>query len=596
MLISVHKLSQSISGRTLFRELTFAIDQGEHIGLIGPNGAGKSTLLKLLTGELSPDTGQVIRRKGSRIGYLPQEPKFPANATVYECLADGLNDDELSHLFEWASRMSLDDVLDRESQSLSGGWIKRIALAKEFIRKPDLLLLDEPTNHLDLSSIRWLEEFLPQMDISYLCITHDRLFLQRTANKIMDLDPGLEQGLLVSVGSYDQYLTSKSLLIEGQKSREARLSNVLRREREWLSRGPQARTTKQQARINRAEDLTKNVDTLSAINTERRLEVDFGERERVSQKLIEFEDVSFAYGNQQILRKQSFVVKGRSRIGIVGDNGAGKSTLIKILLGHLEAQTGKVYRKPDLRVSHFEQERNKLDLNRSVLKNICPDGDYVHKGSQAIHAVSYLDRFGFQRAQLDLPVAKLSGGERARLRIAQLMLEEAEILVLDEPTNDLDVQSLEVLEAALTDFNGAVVLISHDRFFMDQVVHELFYLDGTGSIEHFADYWQLEGSLQNPDSRKKAADKADIASASKSSEKSDKAKRLSYKEVRELEEMEALIHKLEAELASLQAEVINPVHATNAKKLMEISSQIESLQTKIEQKYQRWNELEARKD
>jgi ATP-binding cassette subfamily F protein uup len=176
------------------------------------------------------------------------------------------------------------------------------------------------------------------------------------------------------------------------------------------------------------------------------------------------------------------------------------------------------------------------------------------------------------------------------------MLEEAEILVLDEPTNDLDVQSLEVLEAALTDFNGAVVLISHDRFFMDQVVHELFYLDGTGSIEHFADYWQLEGSLQNPDSRKKAADKADIASASKSSEKSDKAKRLSYKEVRELEEMEALIHKLEAELASLQAEVINPVHATNAKKLMEISSQIESLQTKIEQKYQRWNELEARKD
>lgn len=434
LLISTYQLEKSFAGKTLFSGVSLGIGEGDKIGLVGPNGAGKSTLMKILAGISSADGGQVTPKKGLRLGYLPQTPVFSKDENILQALLSKAKDPDeaLGLAYEWMARLDLsqfgEDFLVSE---LSGGWQKRVALARELVLEPELLLLDEPTNHLDVVSILWLEEFLQRAPFAFLMVTHDRLFLQRAVNKVFDLDPRNPNNLLSVNGDYVQYLESKEQLLAAQQKLEQVMKNTLRRETEWLRRGAIARLAKQKARINRAGDLKDDVENLTEKNRSRVAGIAFGDAERNPQKLIEVKNISKKFGERELFTDFSYLITPKTRVALLGENGSGKSTLIKILLGQEKPDSGKVELSDKVKVAYFEQNRENLELDKSVLKNICPDGDYVSFQGQYVYARSYLERFLFSRQQMDLPVGRLSGGEQSRLRLAQLMLQEASVLVLD---------------------------------------------------------------------------------------------------------------------------------------------------------------------
>nr|BFD67948.1 ABC-F family ATP-binding cassette domain-containing protein [Bdellovibrio sp. HAGR004] len=599
LLINTHKLEKSFAGKVLFKNVSLGIEEGERVGLVGPNGAGKSTLLKILAGRMSPDAGEVTAKKGLRLGYLEQTPVFKPGETILEAILSKCQDEHesIGSAYEWIARLELSQFGENFLvQDLSGGWKKRVALARELVLGPELLLLDEPTNHLDVSSIMWLEEFLSRAPFATLTITHDRLFLQRTVTKIFDLDPKNPNYLISTNGGYLEFLEAKEILLAGQEQKELAMKNTLRRETEWLRRGAKARLTKQKARIERAGTLKEDVEELSAKNTARKVKIEFKETDRNPQKLIEVDHVTKSYDGRVLFKDFSYLVTPKTRLALLGDNGSGKSTLIRILLQQEQPTSGRVVQADKLKISYFEQNRETLKPKESVLKNICPDGDYVHYQGQYVFARSYLERFLFNRQQMDLPVEKLSGGEQSRLRIAQLMLNEAQVLILDEPTNDLDVATLTVLEESLKEFNGAVILVTHDRFFMDQVATDILAFhkqpDGETTMERFAGYLQWEEwfeeqkELQAQELKKeKKVEKAAAAS---------KPVKLSFKEKFELENMETTIFDLEAKLSDLQAEAGKPEVVSQASKVQELYAQISALQTKIEGLYARWAELEKK--
>lgn len=624
VLLSAHKLEKSFASRLLFRGLTFAIESGDRIGLIGPNGAGKSTLLKILAAKITVDGGEVSSSRGLRIGYLEQDPSFAPGITVYEALLEATEDRydpaELAHVDTCLSKLDLnqDDInSDSLVEKLSGGWRKRVALARELVRRPDLLLLDEPTNHLDVEGILWLEDFLSSARFATVTITHDRLFLQKVANRIFDLDPRYPDGLLIVKGEYLTYLETRDELLRGQERRELVLKNTLRRETEWLRRGAKARTTKQVARINRAGDLKSEVEDLQSRNITRKVLIDFQEAERNPQKLIEAKGIGKSYAGQTLFNNLDLIITPKTRLGLLGPNGCGKSTLIRCLLGQETPDTGEVKLADKIEIAYFEQHRDTLDPKKSVLRNICPEGDYISFRGQFIFARSYLDRFLFRTEQQDMPVEKLSGGEQARLRVAQMMLQPANVLVLDEPTNDLDMATMAVLEEVLGDFNGAVILVTHDRYFLDQVSNRIlaFGHDDIGQPEllEFADYQQWEDwfeskpklTLRAPKKDQKtdqndsmglaSRDVSEVQSASLIPEASasQKKRKLSYNEKRELEMMESTIQEAEVKLSELQAEAEKPENLSNASKLENLYKEIAQTQERIDQLYSRWAELES---
>ncbi len=596
LLVNTHKIEKSFAGKLLFKNVSLGIEDSDRVGLVGPNGAGKSTLLKILAGRMSADAGDVTTKKGLRLGYLEQTPTFAKGETIYQAIVSKcLDPDEaLGLAYEWMARLELSQFGEEFLVSeLSGGWQKRVALARELVLEPELLLLDEPTNHLDVSSIMWLEEFLEKAPFATLIITHDRLFLQRTTNKIFDLDPRNPSYLISTSGSYLDFVEAKELLLAGQEQKELSMKNTLRRETEWLRRGAKARLTKQKARINRAGDLKEDVEELSQKNAVRKVKIEFKDADRNPQKLIEVENISKTYGERVLFKDFSYLVNPKTRLALLGDNGSGKSTLIKILLKQLEPDTGKVVLADKLKISYFEQNRETLNPKVSVLKNICPDGDYVHYQGQYVFARSYLERFLFNRQQMDLPVERLSGGEQSRLRIAQLMLREAQVLILDEPTNDLDVATLDVLEESLKEFNGAVILVTHDRYFMDQVASDILALhniDGQQRWEKFAGYLLWEEWFQE----QKEAAALELKKEKKAEKEASKPVKLSFKEKYELDNMETTVLELEEKLSKLQVESADPVNVSDAKKLQGIYSEIDSLQKKIEVLYERWAVLEKK--
>lgn len=597
LLINTHKLEKAFAGKVLFKNVSLGIEEGDRIGLVGPNGAGKSTLLRILSGQMDADSGDVTGKKGLRIGFLEQTPTFNPGETILDAiLSRGDYNEHIGPAYEWMARLELAQFGDQFLvEDLSGGWKKRVALARELILSPELLLLDEPTNHLDVSSILWLEEFLEKAQFATLIITHDRLFLQRVTNKIFDLDPKNPNYLFASNGGYLQYLESKELMMAGQEAKELTMKNTLRRETEWLRRGAKARLTKQKARIDRAGTLKSDVEELSSKNAARTVKIEFKDADRNPQKLMEVNHITKAYDGRILFKDFTYMVTPKTRMALLGDNGSGKSTLIRILLGQEVPDMGEVKQAERLKVAYFEQNRETLNPKQSVLKNICPDGDYVHYQGAYVFARSYLERFQFNRQQMDLPVEKLSGGEQARLRIAQLMLNEAQVLVLDEPTNDLDVATLSVLEESLRDFNGAVILVTHDRYFMDQVAKEVIYFhkneDGNTSLERFAGYLQWEEwfeELKELENQKKVEAKEEAKAAS------GKPKKLSFKEKFELENMESTILGLEDRLAAAQTESTLPHIVSDAGKVQGLYTEIATLQAEIERLYARWAELEGK--
>lgn len=601
-ILSANGLSKEFAGRRLFADISLGIEGADRIGLIGPNGAGKSTLLKILAGQETADLGKVSRQNNLKVAYLPQVPTFDEKSDLLSIVKSGMS----PGLEDWEQDVKAYDLLEMLNISevglspesliseLSGGWRKRVAIAREWAKDPQLLFLDEPTNHLDVESILWLEEILLKAPYAYICITHDRLFLQRVTNKIMELDRRNPLGLLTVEGSYAEYLERKEALLSSQEQREWQLKNKLRRETEWLRRGPKARTTKQQARIDRAYDLGDEVQDLSAQNRKREVDLAFKAMEGGPKKLIEAVDISKRYGSRQLFDKFSITLQRKSRVGLLGTNGSGKSTLIKVLLGDLEPDSGLVKRADNLKAAYFEQSRSALNLDETLLKAVCPQGDHVKFQDRFVHVRSYLDRFLFSSDQIQTPLRKFSGGEQARVLVARLMLQEANILVLDEPTNDLDVATLDILQEQLESFEGSILLVSHDRYFMDQVCTEIYAFEDE-KIVRYADLFQWEENFKN----KAAKGSGNVKPAAMApamvaeSPKSPAKVRLGFNETRELADMEKTIQKTEAELARLTEKSADSSLAPLERQ--KVFRELTECQNKIDTLYARWSELDGRK-
>jgi ATP-binding cassette subfamily F protein uup len=598
ILLNTHLLTKSYSGRTLFRDVSFGVNEGDRIGLVGPNGAGKSTLLKALFGTVDADGGTISRKRGLRLGFMEQTPSFEPDATILSAVLEKAVDpnESLAQAMTVMAQLNLNTFDENKLVSeLSGGWRKKVALAREVVSEPELLLLDEPTNHLDVTSILWLEEYLKSAPFAVMMVTHDRLFLQRVATRILDLDPRNPNSLLSVDGDYTTYMAAKEHELSALERQERVQRNQLRREMEWLSRGSLARQTKQSARIEAAAELKESVYALEKQNRPRALDLEFGDAESGPKKLVELEGVSKSYDGRILFENLDLIIGRRSRLALLGDNGTGKSTLIKLILGLEQPDNGKIKRADKLQYSHFEQGRDTIDPTLSVLQNICPEGDYVICQGSALHVRSYLDRFLFPGIKAELPAAKLSGGEQARLRLAQLMLNSSQILVLDEPTNDLDTDTLEVLETALKEYNGAVILVTHDRYFMDAVADEILAFPPTPEspkrLERFASYFQWESwrEEQIATLRQKAKARAREEAPAPAKQK------MSYKEKFELENMESTIMKIEKRIEELSSQSVLPEVLSDHKKLSEIHTALAEAQAELDGKFQRWAVLEAKK-
>lgn len=603
VLISCTKLKKSFASRPLFDGISFAVESGERIGLIGPNGAGKSTLLKIIADTESPDDGIVSRQRGLKIGLVEQVPHFTPDVTVEDTIMEGVNGSHdarcLAIVREYMSRLSLDSKNnvggDTPISTLSGGWKKRAALARELVKEPDLLLLDEPTNHLDVESILWLEDFLSNAPFAAITVTHDRLFLQRISNRILELDRRNPGGLFSVNGSYADYLESKEMMISAQERREDALKNTLRRETEWLRRGVMARGTKQQARIKQAAALKDEVEELEYRNAVRTAKLDFVANERNPKKLIRAKGISKSYGDNLLFKDVNLLITPGIKLGLLGANGCGKSTLIRVLLGEETPDSGSIERYDRLEIAYFEQNRETLDPAATVANTLCPQGDHVKYRGEHVHVRSYLDRFIFNQSQMDMEVGRLSGGEQSRLLIARLMLREANILVLDEPTNDLDMATLKVLEECLLEFPGAVILVTHDRYFLDQVANHLVAFGelntpDTGKVTSFASLEQWE-RLYNEMRAARISKEALVPTKTDKATKPKVRRTLSFKDQYELDHMEETIHKAEADLKRLTEESLLPEVASDPKRLMELMPKIAELQIEIDRLYSRWAEL-----
>ncbi len=603
VLASAYKISKAFGIQTLFKDISFSIESGQKIGLIGPNGAGKSTLLQILAKLQTQDKGDLSLSNQIKVGYLHQSPHFAPESRLYETVVGATEDpydyENILISQEMISRLELDQFgEDALLNELSGGWKKRAALACELVKKPNLLLLDEPTNHLDLKSIMWLEDFLnKQTQLASLMVTHDRLFLQNTCDFIFDLDKRNPEGLIKFSGSYSDFVDFKEAGLEAQRNLESVKKNTLRRETEWLRRGAKARQTKQKARIERAGDLSSEVQDLKERNSNKKILVDFGEVGRAPKKILEAKHISKKLGGKTLFENFSFLLGPKTRVGILGNNGCGKSTLIRTLLGDIKPDKGEVWLTDQMTISYFEQSKNSLNPEISVLKNICPDGDYVQVQGQPMHAKSYLTKFRFRHDQMDMPVKKLSGGEQSRLLIAMLMMNKDQVLVLDEPTNDLDIDTLNVLEEALKDFDGAIILVTHDRYFMDQVSNQILaFIEGSTELVSFSSFlqWQdYQANLKTPNAsnlnsktkgnKEETLAKPELGSLSK--------KKLSFKDQRELEGIEAKIQIAEEKLSEIQVQMTLPENLSQFQKLSELTTSLKKQQTEVESLYKRWQSL-----
>ena len=597
VLLSAQGLSKTYGPRPLFADISLDLRAGERVGLIGPNGAGKSTLLKLLVGVELPDSGLVAPRRTARLGYLPQEAVFDPGRTVAEVLADALRDDPAEE-HERATQVGITlgkvgfGRPDQEVGTLSGGWRRRLAVARELVRRPDLLLLDEPTNHLDLEGILWLEELLQDAPFAYVVVSHDRYFLENVTNEIVELDRVYPEGYFRSAGAYSDFLGRRQEFLAGQARQEESLASKVRREVEWLKRGARARTGKSAARMLEAGRLIGDLQALKARNAPAAtVDIDFAATGRKSAKLLVAKGLARTLGGRPLFSDLSFTLSPGTKLGLLGPNGSGKTTLLRLLADESAADAGTVERAEGLRVVTFDQDRQQLDRDATLRRALSPNADVVLYRDRSFHITAWARRFLFRPEQLDLPVGDLSGGEQARILIARLMLQPADVLLLDEPTNDLDIASLEVLEEGLADFPGALVLVTHDRSLLDRLCTDILGLDGKGGSRVFADYGQwvaAQRDLREAETRPAAA----VERPAKAPR--EKARRLSYKEQREWDEMEGRILAAEQEVAVRQQEVEAAGRGNDHVRLQESCRALQAAQEAVEQLFSRWQELEAR--
>ena len=504
VLLTCDKIAKSFGSRTVFSDISLSLHDGDRLGVIGPNGAGKSTLLSILSGLEPPDDGTVSFRKGVRIATVVQDPRFDAAATVRDVIAAAARDAEDRDLevSKTISRVGFEDPSARAA-TLSGGWRKRLAIAAALAAQPDLLLLDEPTNHLDLEGTVWLEKLIVAAPFASIFVTHDRYFLENASTRVAEINRAYPLGLFATPGTYSKFLEKRAEFLRAQQKEQQTLANLVEREIEWLRRGAKARTSKSKARIDDAYALQARLADSRERSRSGTTAVDFTSSGRQTKRLVTVESIAKSMGGHLLFRDLKFTLGPGATLGILGAKGSVKSTLLRILSGDIEPDEGEVRRAENLRVVWFEQNRDSIDLNLSLRRALAPEGDSVIFRDRIIHVNGWAARFLFRAEQLELPLHRLSGGERARVHIARLMLQPADLLLLDEPTNDLDIPTLEVLESNLADFPGAIVLVTHDRFLLDRLSTTLLAMDGRGGVEFFAELSQWKPA--EPESKPKEA-------------------------------------------------------------------------------------------
>jgi len=599
LLLGCQGIAKAYGAAPLFADVSFGIHESDRIGLVGPNGSGKSTLLRVLAGLETPDAGTIALRRLARLAYVPQHPDFPSDRTLAEVLAHALQGDPLDQPLDEAARHTRVQMTlgragfadpDATPATLSGGWRKRLAIARALVRAPDLLLLDEPTNHLDLDGILWLEQLLRDEAAAFLVVSHDRWFLEHVAERMLDLDPVHAGGFFQTRGRYSEFLERKDAALREQARWQETLANRVRSEIDWLRHGPKARTTKSQARIREAGRLIEELAGVDARQERRAATIEFSATERRTKRLVVVEHAAKQLGERRVLDDVSLVLSPGTRLGVLGANGSGKSTLIRLITGELAPDRGRIERATGLRIAALDQDRSQLDPSVTLRRALAPQGNQVVFGERPIHVAGWARRFLFAPEQLSLPVGRLSGGEQARVLVATLMLQPADVLVLDEPTNDLDIPTLEVLEEALIEFPGAVVLVTHDRFLFEQVATTVLALDGRGAATPFADYRQWEAARRE---RAAAAPKPRSPSVPVAAKAA--TKRLTWAEQREWDAIEAAIVAAEETLARCHEAAHDPAVATRAEELAARCRALQDAHEEVDRLYARWAELDAKR-
>src|SRR6267378_4523981 len=591
LLLGCDAVSKAYGTRILFEELSFGLFEGDQVGLVGPNGSGKSTLLKILAGLETPDGGTRSVRGGIRVGYVPQDPVLPSGVLVEEVIASALAGlDEGERAGGIARALGRAGFADgrAEVDTLSGGWKKRLAIAHALAAGPDVLLMDEPTNHLDVEGILWLEGLLAERVRAVIVVSHDRYFLEHVATRMLELNRAYPAGLFQTDGPYSDFLARRDDYLRGQAAYEESLANTDRREIAWLRRGAKARSTKARGRIKEAGRLIAELDDARARAATGPVGIDFTSSQRRTRRLLVARGLSKSFGGHSLIRGLDLTVTPGTRIGLIGANGSGKTTLLNLIAGTLEPDAGEIEHAEGLRLVRFEQHRPGLDPAQSLRRALSPDGDTVTFQGRSVHVASWAKRFLFRPEQLEVPVGRLSGGEQARILIASLMREAADVLILDEPTNDLDIPTLEVLEDSLAEFDGGLVLVTHDRLMLDRVSTMILALDGLGGAETYADYAQWEAS------RGARATLPRSAGDAPAPRERPRAKRLGYLEQREWDGMERAILDAESTADACYQAAEDPGIAADPAALQARYAALEAARAEVARLYARWAELEAK--
>lgn len=584
-ILNIEHVSKIFGEKVIFDDVSYGIHQGDKIGIIGINGTGKTTILKIIAGLEEPDEGQIVMQNGLRITYLPQNPEFPPNATILDYVADGKWQRDWATASEAANILNKLGITDHEEkiEHLSGGQKKRVALARTLVNPADVLILDEPTNHIDNEMASWLEDYLRKFKGALVMVTHDRYFLDRVTNKILEISHGK---LYSYEANYSKFLELKAQREEMELAGERKRQSVLRMELEWAKRGCRARSTKQRARLERLEALKNG----AAPVTDQRVEMDSVET-RMGKKTIELHHVSKSFGEKKVVDDFTYIILRNQRLGIIGPNGCGKSTLMKMIAGILKPDAGEIEWGDTIKIGYFAQEVPDMDRSLRVIDYIREVAEYIPTKDGKISASMMLERFLFDSAMQYTPVEKLSGGEKRRLYLLKVLMEAPNVLLLDEPSNDIDIPTLTILEDYLDSFAGIVVAVSHDRYFLDNMADRIFAFEGEGHLVQYeggyTDYLEAYERKQSASSPAEVSVETEKKSSRNDWKQNRKEKlKFSYKEEREFETIDEDIEKLEEKIASLEADMMK--NATNSGKLREIVEEKEKAEKALEEKMDRW--------
>lgn len=593
VLLSCQELSKTLSHHRLFSDLTLALHRDEKVGLVGPNGAGKSTLLKILAGIENPDSGSIVWRQGVRVGYVPQVSYYPAVPLDELLYQEAIESQDPPLLVATTlSKLGFKDNHQLAS-TLSGGWKKRFDIARALVVEPEVLLLDEPTNHLDLATLVWLEGFLLRGLYTFIVVSHDRLFLERVTNRMVEINRLFPKGIFSVDGSYSVFVERRAAYLEQRDQYERGLRSKVRNEVAWLRQSPQARTTKQQARVQQAEQLQEELSTLKMRRGPPSSQPwQFESGGVMARQLLVARNLTKCLGDKELFSHLDVTLSPGTRLGIAGDNGSGKTTLLRILAGELHPDKGTIKYAEGVRIAYFDQYRHQLPAHHTVRDCLAPNGDTVIYQGKEIHVHGWARRFHFSEERLLLPASELSGGERARILLARLMLQPADLLFLDEPTNDLDIETLELLEESLEVFPGAIVLITHDRQMLDNVSNQLIGLGCGEENYYFADVRQWEEARRRHRQQQECEGPEKVVAP----QKAPRGKpRLSYKEEQELIALPMALETAEATVATLTLQLESTDLQEDSLMLAATCRKLEEAHRYVEELYRRWQELEDKK-